>query len=74
MISGLVNIGGGCKVGNGAYIGMGSQLKEGTNIGKSTIIGMGSIVYNDIPEGVTALGNPCRPMQKNTAGYVFHRQ
>jgi sugar O-acyltransferase (sialic acid O-acetyltransferase NeuD family) len=66
VISSLVNIGGASSIGEHSYIGMGVQIKEGINIGKDVIIGMGSVVYNDIPDDVIALGNPARPMRKNT--------
>lgn len=71
VVSSLVNLGGACSVGDNSYIGMGVQIKEGTKIGKDVIIGMGSVVYNDIPDEVIALGNPARPMRKNEEKRVF---
>lgn len=71
VVSSLVNIGGASSVGEGSYLGMGVQIKEGTSIGKDVIVGMGSVVYSDIPDGVIALGNPARPMKKNTDKIVF---
>jgi sugar O-acyltransferase (sialic acid O-acetyltransferase NeuD family) len=71
VISSLVNLGGATCVGQGTYIGMGAQIKEGVKIGSNVIIGMGSVVYNDIPDGVIALGNPARPMRKNIDQKVF---
>ena len=40
-------------------------------IGKSSIIGMGSVLYNDVPDNVIALGNPARVVQKNEKQKVF---
>ncbi len=72
VISSLVNLGGACSVGENSYIGMGVQIKEGgIIIGKDVIVGMGSVVYNDIPDEVIALGNPARPMRKNIDKKVF---
>jgi len=71
VVSSLVNIGGASSVGDNSYIGMGAQIKEGTAIGSDVIIGMGSVVYNDIPDEMIALGNPARPMRKNTDKIVF---
>lgn len=71
VISSQVNLGGGVSVGEGTYIGMGTLIKEGINIGRQTIIGMGSVVYNDIPDGVIALGSPARVMKRNVSGLVF---
>ena len=71
VVSSLVNIGGASSVGDNSYIGMGVQIKEGTTIGKDVIVGMGSVVYDDIPDEVIALGNPARPMRKNIDKLVF---
>jgi acetyltransferase-like isoleucine patch superfamily enzyme len=32
---------------------------------------MGSVVYNDIPDQMIALGNPARPMRRNDEKKVF---
>ena len=50
---------------------MGAQIKQGVKIGSNTIIGMGSVVYNDIPNNVIALGNPARVSRKNINNKVF---
>jgi sugar O-acyltransferase (sialic acid O-acetyltransferase NeuD family) len=71
VVSSLVNIGGASTIGENSYLGMGVQIKEGTKIGKDVIVGMGSVVYNDIPGGVIALGNPARPMRQNVDKRVF---
>ena len=71
VISSMVNLGGGCTVGDGSYIGMGALIKEDVHIGANTIVGMGAVVYNDIPDGVIALGNPARVMRKNSDQKVF---
>lgn len=71
VLSSAVNVGGNCSIGENSYIGMGAQIKQGTTIGKEVIIGMGSVVYNDIPAGVIALGNPARPMKANQDKKVF---
>ncbi len=42
------------------WIGGGAIILAGVTIGKSSIIGAGSVVTQDIPEGVVAVGNPCR--------------
>ena len=56
VISSMVNLGGNVKIGSSSYVGMGAQIKQGVKIGSNTIIGMGSVVYNDIPNNVIALG------------------
>jgi len=32
--------------------------------GDNTVIGAGSVVVHDIPAGVLAAGNPCRPIRR----------
>jgi len=73
VISSLVNIGGACSIGDNSYVGMGVQIKERTIIGKDTIVGMGSVVYNDIPDEMIALGNPARPMRRNVDKKIFNK-
>ena len=40
-------------------------------IGEGVIVGMGSVVFNDLPDNVVALGNPARPMRPNLEQRVF---
>ena len=73
VVSSMVNIGGGARIGDNSYLGMGALIKEGVNIGREVIIGMGAVVYNDIPDGMIALGNPARPMRPNVDKLVFKK-
>lgn len=47
-------------VGNNVWIGAGSIILAGAVIGDNTVIGAGSVVRGEIPEGVLAVGVPCR--------------
>lgn len=47
-------------IGQRCWIGMNSLILKGVTIGDNTIIGAGSVVVNDVPEGVVAAGNPAR--------------
>ncbi len=38
----------------------------GVTIGSNTVIGAESVVNRDIPDGVVAVGNPCRVLRKIT--------
>lgn len=51
-------------VGNNVWMGAGVHVMPGVTIGDNTVIGAGSIVVHDIPAGVLAVGNPCRPVRK----------
>lgn len=54
------NVSGGTHIGEGTWIGVGACVIQGLNIGKDCMIGAGSVVVKDIPDSVTAYGNPCR--------------
>ena len=47
-------------VGDNVWIGANVTVLPGVTIGSNTIIGAGSVVNKDIPEGVIAVGNPCK--------------
>jgi len=71
VVAGHVNIGGACTVGSETYLGMGAQVKQLIRIGRGAVVGMGSVVFNDIPDNVIALGNPCRLIRPNSEKRVF---
>ena len=51
----------------GAYIGMRATLlsgKEGIVIGENAVVGACALVNRDVPEGTTAVGVPCRIIEK----------
>ena len=51
---------GNVHVGEGSWIGAGATVIPGIKIGRWCTIGAGSVVIRDIPDGVTAYGNPCK--------------
>lgn len=71
VISPCAALAGSCFVGECTYVGMGVQAKEKSKIGSGSIVGMGSVVINDIPESVIAIGNPARVMKNNDEKRVF---
>jgi sugar O-acyltransferase (sialic acid O-acetyltransferase NeuD family) len=71
VISSCTVLGGGTHVGSQSFIGLNCSVKERTSIGHGVVIGMQSAVFNDIPDEVVALGNPCRVVRKNESGRVF---
>ena len=52
------------RVGNNVWIGGNVCVMPGVTIGDNTVIGGGSVVVHDIPAGVLAAGNPCRPIRQ----------
>lgn len=58
-----VHISGCVCVGACSELGTGSQIIQGKQIGKHVMVGAGSVVVKDIPDGCTAVGNPCKPIK-----------
>jgi maltose O-acetyltransferase len=54
------------EVGSDVWVGGGAILCPGVRIGSRSVIGAGSVVTRDIPEGVFAVGNPCRVIREIT--------
>ena len=48
------------EIGADVWVGGGALILPGVRIGSRAVIGAGSVVTRDIPEGVLAVGNPCR--------------
>ncbi|MCR5523398.1 MAG: sugar O-acetyltransferase, partial [Clostridia bacterium] len=53
-------------IGDNVWIGAGAIILPGVNIGSNTVIGAGAVVTKDIPDGVVAAGNPCKPIKDIT--------
>ncbi len=54
-------------IGEHTFVGAGAVIHQGTReqprrIGANAIIGMGAIVLEDVPDGITVVGNPARPI------------
>lgn len=52
------------SIGDNVWIGGAALILPGVSIGSNAVIGAGSVVVKDIPEGVLAVGNPCRVLRK----------
>ncbi|MDE6035276.1 MAG: sugar O-acetyltransferase [Ruminococcus sp.] len=52
------------KIGSNVWIGGNVCVMPGVTIGDNVVIGGGSVVTKDIPSGVVAAGNPCKPIKK----------
>jgi maltose O-acetyltransferase len=47
-------------IGDDVWVGGGVIICPGVTIGAAAVIGAGTVVTKDIPQGVLAVGNPCR--------------
>ncbi len=54
------------SVGDSVWFGAGVHVMPGVTIGNNVVIGSGSVVTKDIPDGVVAVGNPCRVLRQIT--------
>lgn len=54
------HLAGGIRVGEGTLIGVGSALIPGCVVGEWATVGAGTVVTNNIPDHVTAMGVPAR--------------
>jgi sugar O-acyltransferase (sialic acid O-acetyltransferase NeuD family) len=49
-----------------AFIGIGAAVIQGITIGRGAIVGAGAAVIHDVPDGVTVVGTPARPLAKRS--------
>lgn len=56
-----VHFSGGVKLGTRSIVGVGSSARPLVSIGDDVVVGAGSVLINDIADGVTAYGVPARP-------------
>ena len=57
-----VHLGGEVTVGDSSWLGIGAVVVNRVNIGRNVVIGAGASVLDDIPDNVTAVGVPARPI------------
>lgn len=51
------------SIGSDVWIGGNAAVLPGVSIGDNVVVGSGSVVTRDIPSGVVAVGNPCKPVR-----------
>lgn len=54
------------EIGSDVWVGGGAIICPGIRIGSKSVIGAGSVVTRDVPDGVFAVGNPCRVIRAIT--------
>lgn len=58
-----VSTAGHVRIGVEAQIGIGATILPGRTIGARAIVGAGAVVTRDVPDGVTVVGSPARPLR-----------
>lgn len=58
------HLAGGVTVGEASWIGIGASVREYVKIGSRVLVGAGAVVVKSLPDGVTAVGNPARLLQR----------
>lgn len=64
VLNPTVNISGGVMLEEGVLVGTGAQVLQYLRIGRNSTVGAGSVVTKDVPEGVTVVGIPAKPLGK----------
>lgn len=67
-----VMTGGHVTVGANSLVGVGAVLLPGVSVGHASVVGAGAVVTKDVPDGVTVVGNPARPV--GSAGVPSHQE
>jgi len=57
-----VHLAGAVCVGEGAEVGIGASVIQGIQVGRWSRVGAGAVVVRDVPDDVTAVGVPARPI------------
>lgn len=57
-------IGGSAVIGDNCFIGINASIKNKVRIGNNVTVGMGAVVIDDVPDGVTVVGNPAKIITK----------
>jgi sugar O-acyltransferase (sialic acid O-acetyltransferase NeuD family) len=55
---------GAAHVGEGTHVGAGAVIIPGRSVGRWSVIGAGAVVIDDVPDHVTVVGNPARPLTR----------
>jgi acetyltransferase-like isoleucine patch superfamily enzyme len=57
----------GICIGDNVWIGAGAKILDGVTIGRNCVVGAGAVVNRSLPDGVTAVGVPAKPVAGATA-------
>jgi sugar O-acyltransferase (sialic acid O-acetyltransferase NeuD family) len=66
FVSSHVVISGYCDIGENCFLGVNSSLANNLKVAKDCLIGMGSVVHKDTEERKVYVGNPAKPLPKDS--------
>ena len=55
-------LGGLCSIGTASTVGIGATCLERKTVGAKSFVGAGSVVTKDVPDGITVIGIPAKPI------------
>lgn len=58
---------GAVRVGEGTLVGAGAVIIPNVTVGAGCLVGAGAVVVDDVPDGITVVGTPARPVSRDTA-------
>jgi acetyltransferase-like isoleucine patch superfamily enzyme len=64
VLNPTVNISGGVRLDPGVLVGTGAQVLQYLTVGAGATVGAGSVVTKNVDPGVTVVGVPARPLQR----------
>lgn len=57
-------VSGGVKIGPRAWIAPNASIMNQVTVGADAVVGLGGVVVKSVPDGVTVIGNPAKPLQR----------
>jgi sugar O-acyltransferase (sialic acid O-acetyltransferase NeuD family) len=66
FVSSHVVISGYCEIGENCFLGVNSSLANNLKVAKDCLIGMGAVIHKDTEERKIYVGNPAKPMAKDS--------
>lgn len=64
FVAGGAVVGARVRIGDEVLLGLGCTILGDIQIGDRAVVGAGAVVTRDVPEGMTVVGNPARPLIK----------